>query len=115
MTVPVLPQFTNQYEGEKMRRLVDELVRQFQAIQQQSPESGGGGGPPGVTVHNDLTGRDATDSHPISAIGGLQGQLDALIAADSALQLLVNTNLANIIVNTADLARARTQRYFLGE
>jgi hypothetical protein len=35
------------------------------------------GGEGGVTVHNALTGRDAVDSHPISAITGLQSALDA--------------------------------------
>lgn len=31
----------------------------------------------GTTVHGDLTGRDASDQHPISAITGLQAALDA--------------------------------------
>jgi hypothetical protein len=35
---------------------------------------GGGGG--GTTVHNELTGRDADDAHPISAITGLEDELD---------------------------------------
>lgn len=38
---------------------------------------GGGGG--GASVHNDLTGRDAADAHPIAAITDLVGQLAALI------------------------------------
>ena len=39
---------------------------------------GSGGG--GVTVHNSLTGRDATDSHPIGAVTGLQGALDGKVS-----------------------------------
>lgn len=38
--------------------------------------SGGGGGG-GVTVHNQLTDRDAAECHPISAIKDLQTTLDA--------------------------------------
>ena len=36
---------------------------------------GGGGG--GTTVHNELTGRDTDDAHPISAVTDLQDELDA--------------------------------------
>ena len=36
-----------------------------------------GGGGSGVSYHNDLLGRDATDSHPISAIIDLQTELDS--------------------------------------
>ena len=37
----------------------------------------GAGGGGGVTVHNDLTNRDASNAHPISAITDLQTELDA--------------------------------------
>jgi hypothetical protein len=37
----------------------------------------GGGGGGGTTIHNELTGRDADDAHPISAITGLEDELDA--------------------------------------
>ena len=39
------------------------------------PQGGYSGG--GVTVHEQLTGRDADDQHPISAITGLQAELDS--------------------------------------
>lgn len=39
---------------------------------------GGGGG--GVTVHGELTGREAADQHPIGAVTGLQAALDAKAA-----------------------------------
>jgi hypothetical protein len=38
----------------------------------------GGGGSGGTTVHNSLTGRDAPDAHPISAIAGLASVLEKL-------------------------------------
>jgi hypothetical protein len=37
----------------------------------------------GTTVHNELTGRDADDAHPISAIAGLSGALDGKQPAGS--------------------------------
>lgn len=36
----------------------------------------------GVRNHNSLTGRDADDQHPISAITGLQDDLDMKVEAD---------------------------------
>ena len=36
------------------------------------------GGNGDITSHNDLAGRDISDQHPISAITGLEGKLDAL-------------------------------------
>lgn len=60
----------------------------------------------GATVHADLTLRSAADSHPISAITGLQAQLTAL-AADIAL-CSTDADLAVVVGNlatvTADLA-----------
>ena len=43
----------------------------------------GGGSPAPSGEHNDLTGRDAEDSHPISAITNLQGELDDKADTDS--------------------------------
>lgn len=44
-----------------------------------SPMGGGGGGSTGgVSVHDDLTGRDAEDQHPIAAITGLVDELTAI-------------------------------------
>lgn len=43
---------------------------------------GTGGG--GTTVHNQLTGRDTADAHPIAAITGLQDALDALEGSGGA-------------------------------
>lgn len=37
-----------------------------------------GGGGSGATVHNDLTGRDATDAHPQAAITGLDTRLTTI-------------------------------------
>lgn len=34
-----------------------------------------GGGSEGVTIHNDLTGRDASAAHPVAAIDGLETSL----------------------------------------
>ncbi len=80
MARPSLPQFDNDYDTYKMRTLVDELNRWIGTV--ESGESGAGSG-----VHNNLTGRSDADAHPISAITGLQIELD----------------------------QARIQRYFLGE
>lgn len=41
-----------------------------------APAAGGG-----VTVHNNLTGRDAADAHPVGAITGLQPSLDEKLPA----------------------------------
>ena len=43
------------------------------------PASGGG-----VTVHSELTGRDAVDQHPISSITGLQTELDNINRIEKA-------------------------------
>jgi len=44
---------------------------------------GGSGSPAPTGEHNDLTGRDAEDAHPISAITNLQGELDDKADTDS--------------------------------
>ena len=71
MARPSLPQFEPDYDSYKMRVLVDELNRWIATV--ESGESGAGSG-----VHNDLSGRGASDAHPISAITGLQPALDGL-------------------------------------
>lgn len=52
---------------------IDGLIYARQSGAWVTITSGGGG----ITVHNDLTGRSTVDAHPISAITGLQGALDA--------------------------------------
>ena len=59
-------QFEDFYDVYKMRALVDDLERQFATLQVDVTSGGGG-----VTVHNDLPGRSASDTHPISSITGL--------------------------------------------
>jgi hypothetical protein len=59
----------------------------------------------GTTIHNVLTGRDASDAHPISAITGLAGALDAKLET-------VNTNnIANHAVTNAKLAQMNANTY----
>lgn len=72
---PNLPQFDRRYDEYKMRAMVDDLQRWFrtvetdiQAATQAASEFAG--------EHNDLAGRDEDDAHPISAITGLQANLD---------------------------------------
>jgi hypothetical protein len=63
---------------------------------------GGGGG--GTTIHNELTGRDADDAHPISAITGLEDELDAKLETvdtnDIVNHAVTNTKLAQMNANT---------------
>lgn len=101
MSVYNFPQFEEEYDVYKMRAMIDEIVRQFQGLQQEAPAAGGGGG--GATVHNDLTGRSDPDAHPIAAITGLQAALD-LKANQSdlvALTLVVQQNIIDIAANAA--------------
>jgi hypothetical protein len=104
MSVFNFPQFEDEYDGYKMRVLVDEVIRQFQAIQQEAPAAGGGGG--GVSDHVLLTGRSNADQHPIAAITGLQAALNAKAnQVDlAALTLVVNSNTNSIIALQIDLA-----------
>ena len=97
MSVYNFPQFTDEYDGYKMRAMVEEVIRQFQGIQQESPQTGGGGGN-GVSDHNLLTGRSDPDQHPIAAITGLQAALDlkANQADFLALQSVVNAHIVNV-------------------
>jgi hypothetical protein len=59
---------------------------------------GGGGG--GTTVHNDTTGRDAENAHPISAITGLEGELDNRLLKED----LEVTPTAGVINSTAEMS-----------
>lgn len=93
---PNLPQFEPDYDFYKMRTLVDELNRWIDTV--ESGESGAGsGGGTGTGVHNDLTGRDAADAHPITAITGLTATLAGLSSS-------IATNTANIAFNAAGIA-----------
>ena len=56
---------------------ITEVVEQVE-INVSDPAFPGGGG--GTTVHNETTGRDAANAHPIGAITGLQGALDGKAA-----------------------------------
>ena len=73
-------QFEPEYDVYKMRALVDDLERQFASLIVDTTSVAGG-------VHNDLSNRNANDSHPISAVTKLQKEIDF----------------------------TRTQRYFSGE
>ena len=64
---------------------MDVLFQQVVASEDWDPVAYGGtsvsgGGSGGVTIHNDLTGRDVADGHPIEAITGLQAALDGVEA-----------------------------------
>ena len=105
MSVFNFPQFEDEYDGYKMRVLTDEIIRQFQALQQEAPAAGGGGGG-GATDHGLLTGRSNVDQHPIAAITGLQAALNAKANQTdlAALTLVVNSNTNAIIALQIDLA-----------
>lgn len=110
MARPNLPQFEPYYDYYKMRTLVDELSRWIDTVESGESGAGGGNGAGGVTVHNNLSGRSAADTHPITAITDLQATLNgkASVASVTALDVRVTEN-------ENDLDQARTQRYFLGE
>ena len=63
-------QFEPVYDVGKMRTLVDDLERQFRALGLEVESTG-------ANVHNNLTGRSAPDTHPISSITGLVAALAA--------------------------------------
>lgn len=52
--------------------------------------SASGGGDGGSSIHNDLTGRELSDAHPISAITGLEAITDQV---DNALPLIAGSNI----------------------
>lgn len=56
-------------------------------------KAGGGG----VSVHNELTGRSASDAHPISSITGLQDALDSKYDASNPDNYQTGTQVANSI------------------
>jgi len=97
MARPNLPQFEPEYDFYKMRQLVDEMNRWIDTVEAATEAAGGGNGGGGTDVHNDLTGRDAADAHPISAITGLSATLAANAAA-------IGTNTANIAFNAAGIS-----------
>jgi len=125
---PSFPQFDAEYDQYKMRQLVDELIRWINTVEAATGSSGGGVAPI-ETVHNALTGRDAADAHPQTAITGLTSALAAInfqalinttnISVNSA-GITVNANAitaldVRVTANEAEFENARTQRYFLGE
>lgn len=105
-------QFEKDYDEYKMRQLVEDITRQFQAIAQASPQAGGGGG---VTVHNDLTGRSDADAHPISAITGLQASINSLLSLIATNTTSIAGLTVTVTANGVELDQGRTQRYFFGE
>lgn len=64
---------------------LDSSVNTVQKLAQAVDDLVAGGG--GVTVHNDLTGRDEDDSHPIGAITGLENRLAGIENQQSGNQL----------------------------
>ena len=96
-------QFEPVYDVHKMRVLVDDLERQFRALGLEFESTLAG-------VHNTLTGRGASDTHPISSITGLVAALAAKVdqTVFDALELRVEAN-------EDELERNRIERYFLGE
>ena len=86
-------QFEPVYDVHKMRTLVDDLERQFRALGLEFESTGAG-------VHNNLTGRNVADTHPIASITGLVAAL-----ASKVDQTEFDT----------EINRNRIERYFLGE
>jgi len=122
---PNLPQFERQYDQYKMRALVDDLQRWFRSVEgdiqaatQAASEFAG--------EHNDLAGRDAADTHPVSSISGLQVALDgkASVAAVAANTAVIVNHESRITVLEADAVATFAQRvddtttstiYYFGE
>ena len=99
------PQFESEYDVYKMRQLVETLERQFANIQQGGEASSGGGA---GGEHNDLTGRDAPNAHPTSAITGLDAAL-AQFTSDIAANLsAINVNSGLIAVNDSRITALET-------
>ena len=96
-------QFDPVYDVHKMRTLVDDLERQFRALGLEVESSAAG-------VHNTLTGRGVSDTHPISSITGLVAALAA-----KASQIDLDALELRVAVNEVTLERNRIERYFLGE
>ena len=96
-------QFEDFYDVYKMRALVDDLERQFASLQFEFTAVA-------ATVHNDLAGRSASDTHPITSITGLVAALASKVdqVDFDALELRVTAN-------ELELERNRIERYFLGE
>lgn len=55
------------------------VVEFYSLIESSSVSSGGAA----VSIHNDLTGRDAENSHPITAIAGLQSELNSKVRKET--------------------------------
>jgi hypothetical protein len=68
----------------------------------------GSGSPAPTGEHNDLTGRDAEDAHPISAITNLQGELDDKADADS-LAAVATSGSYNDLLDTPTPSDKRTE------
>ncbi len=101
-------QFENIYDVYKMRALVDDIERAFRGLNADFATIA-------ATVHNDLSGRDAADAHPISAITGLTAALAAIgiTLADHEIRITANeSDISDIFI---ELNRNRIERYFLGE
>jgi hypothetical protein len=70
--------------------------------------SGGGGGGGGSSVHNDLTGKDAADQHPVSAITGLTEVLAAKAASSHTHSTSNVTGLDAALASKADSSHTHT-------
>ena len=101
-------QFEPVYDVHKMRTLVDDLERQFRALNLEFESSLAG-------VHNTLTGRGAPDAHPISAITGLTAALSAIGVTLADHEIRITSNESDIASIFVELNRNRIERYFLGE
>ena len=69
---------------------------------------GGGGSPAPTGEHNDLTGRDADSCHPISAITGLQSELNSKANADD-LANVATSGSYNDLTDTPTTSDKRTE------